>query len=78
MSTTLRTLEAVYENGLLRPLEPIQDRKDQIYIVMILTPRVWQEQQRMAKPDLRGKYRSYLSRSSDFMAGKQAEKALER
>jgi predicted DNA-binding antitoxin AbrB/MazE fold protein len=32
----LRTVEAVYENGMLRPLDPIEPRSDQIYLVTIL------------------------------------------
>ena len=31
-----RTIEAAYENGLLRPLEPIQDFGNQVYLVTIL------------------------------------------
>ena len=31
-----RTIEAAYENGLLRPLEPIQDLDNQVYLVTIL------------------------------------------
>ena len=30
--TSPRTIEAAYENGLLRPLEPIQDSDDQVYL----------------------------------------------
>ena len=31
-----RTIEATYENGLLRPLEPIHDFGNEVYLVMIL------------------------------------------
>ena len=31
-----RTIEATYENGLLRPLEPIQELGNQVYLVTIL------------------------------------------
>ena len=30
-----RTIEATYENGLLRPSEPIQDFGNQVYLVTI-------------------------------------------
>jgi len=79
MNSVVRTLEAVYENGLLRPLEPIQDRDDQVYVVMILNPSVLRHRQHRAPtPNLRGRYRGYLSMSDEFAANKQAEKALER
>lgn len=72
-----RTIEAVYESGLLRPLEPIQDSGNQIYMVTIwdlerlqgITP---------SHKNQRGKYRGFLSSADEFSRGKQAEKALER
>ena len=33
---SLRTIEATYVNGLLRPLEPIRDSEGQVYFVTIL------------------------------------------
>ncbi len=71
----LRTIEAVYENGLLRPIEP---RTDQIYLVTILDAAAVQRQTRQAVSSLRGKYSGYLSTSDEFAHHKAAEKALER
>jgi predicted DNA-binding antitoxin AbrB/MazE fold protein len=73
-----RTIEATYEHGLLRPLEPIQDRGNQVYLVTILNLDVFRVQkQRATGHSLRGKYRGYLSSADEFAANKQAEKTLE-
>lgn len=74
-----RTIEATYENGLLRPLEPIQDSANQVYLVMVLRFDAFRSKPRPQPAiTLRGKYRGYLSSADEFALGKQAEKALER
>ena len=73
-----RTIEATYENGLLRPLEPIQDSDNQVYLVTILNVDEFRAKARPQQTKvLRGKYRGYLSSADEFSAGKQAEKTLE-
>ena len=73
-----RTIEATYENGLLRPLEPIHDSGNEVYLVMILNLDVFRaKKQTRSTTSLRGKYRGYLSSADDFARGKKAEKALE-
>lgn len=73
-----KTIEATYENGLLRPLEPIQDTGNQIYLVTILNIDAFRVR-RSPSPagDLRGKYRGYLSNADEFARNKQIEKNLE-
>ena len=79
MSGAIRTVEAVYENGLLRPLEPLQQRGHEIYLVTILEPDILRAHQTPEeRPSLRGKYRGYLSSADEFARNKQTEKALER
>ncbi len=76
--TSPRTIEAAYENGLLRPLEPIQDSDDQVYFVTILNVETFRTKTRSQRTrNLRGKYRGYLSSADEFANGKQAEKSLE-
>ena len=76
--TSPRTIEAAYENGLLRPLEPIQDSGDQVYFVTILHVDTFRSKTRLQRTgNLRGKYRGYLSSADEFASGKQAEKTLE-
>lgn len=74
----LRTIEAVYENGMLRPLEPIEPRNDQTFLVTILNTEAMQRRTRQPLTGLRGKYQGYLSTSDEFARGKASEKALER
>jgi predicted DNA-binding antitoxin AbrB/MazE fold protein len=74
----LRTIEAVYENGMLRPLEPIEPQSDRIYLVTILDADTVQRRTKQHASDLRGKYRGYLSTSEEFAHSKANEKALER
>jgi predicted DNA-binding antitoxin AbrB/MazE fold protein len=79
MMSVLQTVEAVYENGLLRPLKPIQGLGNQVYLVMILKPDAEHAQERSpANHNLRGKYRGCLSSADEFARSKQVEKALER
>ncbi len=74
-----KTIEAIYENGLLRPVEPIRDSSDQIYLVTVLSIDAFRTKLRpMPVGDVRGKYRGYLSSADDFARSKQAEKTLER
>jgi hypothetical protein len=73
-----RTIEATFENGLLRPLEPIQDLGNHIYLVTILdldTLRTTTKPNQGRSP--RGKYRGYLSSADDFARSKQEEKMQE-
>ena len=73
-----RTVEATYENGLLRPSEPIQDSGSQIYLVTILNLEAFRAKTRLQRDqNLRGKYRGYLSSTDEFSRGKQTEKSLE-
>jgi predicted DNA-binding antitoxin AbrB/MazE fold protein len=70
-----RTIEATFENGLLRPLEPIQDLENQVYLVTTLDRdafRVKSHPQR--NRSLRGKYRGYLSSADEFSRDKQTER----
>jgi predicted DNA-binding antitoxin AbrB/MazE fold protein len=79
MMSVLQTVEAVYENGLLRPLKPLQGLGNQVYLVMILDAEAERVQERsQTNHSLRGKYRGYLSSADEFARGKQVEKALER
>ncbi len=74
-----KTIEAIYVNGLLQPLEPIQDSEGQVYLVTILnieTIRAGKRSQPIKS--LRGKYRGFLSSADEFASSKQVEKALER
>jgi len=67
-----RIVEAVYEEGLLRPLEPIQDLSNQIYLVTILNLDAWRVLQRsQTDVSLRGKYRGYLSSADEFARNRQ-------
>jgi|GEM_PF-922430 len=73
-----RTIEAIYENGLLRPLEPIQDLDNQVYLVTILNLDAFQRKTQAENGQtLRGKYHGYLSSTDEFARSKQVEKALE-
>ncbi len=73
-----RTIEATYENGLLRPLEPINASGNQVFLVTILDLDVLRVKKRAAvSHSLRGKYRGYLSSADEFARDKQAEKTLE-
>jgi hypothetical protein len=73
-----RTIEAAYENGLLRPLEPIQDLDNQVYLVTILDLDAFRAKTCPGwNHSLRGKYRGYLSGAAEFSRDKQAEKTLE-
>jgi predicted DNA-binding antitoxin AbrB/MazE fold protein len=73
-----RTIEAAYENGLLRPLEPIQDISNQVYLVTILNLDAFRAKTRPhSSQSLRGKYRGYLSSADEFARDKRAEKTLE-
>ena len=76
MTSTIRTVEAVYEKGYLRPLEYIEQRPGQIYLVTIVD-LANMEQQAPSIKSLRGKYRGYLSSSDAFSQRKKSEKALE-
>jgi predicted DNA-binding antitoxin AbrB/MazE fold protein len=79
MTSILQTVEAVYENGLLRPLKPIQGLDNQVYVVLILNPDTERTQeQSQTNHSLHGKYRGYLSSADEFAQSKQVEKALER
>ena len=73
----VRTVEAVYEGGYLRPLEPLEAREGLVYIVTVLDIASIQKRAQAAR-GWRGKYRGYLSPSADFARDKETEKTLER
>lgn len=74
-----RIVEATYEDGLLRPVEAIHDSGNQVYLVTILERDIFRARKpAQNRPNLRGKYRGFLSSAEEFARGKQAEKALER
>ena len=76
MTRAVRTVEAVYEKGYLRPLEPIEQRPGLVYIVTVVDVAAV-GQHLPSLRSLRGKYRGHLSSSSDFARDKENEKALE-
>lgn len=76
MTHVIKTVEAVYEQGYLRPLEPIEQRPGLVYIVTIVDLTAVGRHLPSVK-SLRGKYRGHLSSSSDFARDKEDEKALE-
>lgn len=77
MLRSIRTVEAIYEKGYLRPVEPIETRDGLLFLVTIL--EVMENQETMqALTSLRGKYRGLLSTTDEFSSRKRAEKALER
>jgi len=77
MASAVRTVEAIYEQGVLRPVEPLEGRPGLIYFITIVDATVVER-----RADLtgkwRGKYRGILSLSDDFSRQKSAEKFLER
>ena len=73
-----RTIEATFENGLLRPSEPIQDFGNQVYLVTILDlDALSAKSHPQRNRSLRGKYRGYLSSADEFSRDKQTKKTLE-
>ena len=76
MVYALKTVEAVYEKGYLRPLEPIEQRPGLVYIVTIVDLAAVVHRA-PSTHNLRGKYHVYLSSSNDFARRKKEEKALE-
>lgn len=77
MTQAIKTVEAVYEKGYLRPLEPIEQRPGLVYIVTVVdVTAVGHHSPSVAS--LRGKYRGHLGHSDDFARQKTVEKSLER
>ncbi|NUO79697.1 DUF104 domain-containing protein [candidate division KSB1 bacterium] len=76
MNHVVRTIEAVFEKGYLRPLEPLESRAGLVYLVTVLDVEAFKQKPRNGA-SLRGKYRGVLSSSAEFSRNKQAEKALE-
>jgi predicted DNA-binding antitoxin AbrB/MazE fold protein len=76
MESVIKTVEAVYEKGYLRPLQPIEQRPGLVYIVTVVDVEAV-GRQRSSVAGLRGKYRGHLSHSDDFARSKENEKALE-
>jgi predicted DNA-binding antitoxin AbrB/MazE fold protein len=76
MIRSIRTVEAVYEKGFLRPLEPIDAREGLHILVTIFEVRAGDEQ-RQSPGSLRGKYRGLLSTADEFSSRKRDEKDLE-
>lgn len=77
MPIAIRTVEARYEEGHLRPLEPIEEREGLLYLVTIVD-MTKERPRRTPWRSLRGKYQGCLSTSDEFARHKQAEKSLER
>jgi predicted DNA-binding antitoxin AbrB/MazE fold protein len=76
MSTIIRTVEAVYEHGYLRPLLPPEAREGLVYWVTVVdVAKVGRKKH--TQQSLRGKFRGYLSTTEELSQNKQAEKALE-
>ena len=76
MSTAIRTVEAVYERGYLRPLLPLEAREGLVYFVTVVDVAAVGKKEQKSQ-SLRGKYRGYLSTTDEFSRSKQTEKALE-
>ncbi len=76
MSMIIRTVEAVYEHGYLRPLLPLEAREGLVYFVTVLDLAEFRNKEQ-APQSLRGKFRGYLSTTEELSRNKQAEKALE-
>jgi predicted DNA-binding antitoxin AbrB/MazE fold protein len=76
MSTAIRTVEAVYERGYLRPLLPLEAREGLVYLVTVVDVAKVGKKER-APQSLRGKFRGYLSTTEELSQNKQAEKAIE-
>jgi len=76
MSVPIRTVEAVYERGYLRPLLPLEAREGLVYFVTVVdVAEVGKKEQ--APQSFRGKFRGYLSTTEEFSRNKKMEKALE-
>ncbi len=76
MNYGVRTIEAVFEKGYLRPLEPLEGRAGLVYLVTVFDVEAFKQKNHNAS-SLRGKYRGVLSLSDEFSKNKHAEKALE-
>lgn len=76
MTHVIKTVEAVYEKGYLRPLEPIEERSGLIYIVNVVDITAVSAKKSPIK-NLRGKYRGHLNSTDDFVRNKQKERELE-
>jgi predicted DNA-binding antitoxin AbrB/MazE fold protein len=77
MTAAIRTVEAVYEKGYLRPLAPIEGREGLVYIVTVVDTNAIGRKSLSAQ-SIMGKYRGRLSSSDEFARHKQNEKAPER
>ena len=76
MSEGIRTFEAVFEGGYLRPLIPVEGREGQIYIVTAVDLNIL-KRKKNKHASLRGKYRGCLSSTEEFSRKKIEEKKLE-
>jgi len=70
------TVDAAYEKGYLRPLEPWEAQETVVHIVTVLDIASIQKRTQTTR-HWRGKYRGHLSLSNEFARSKQSEKALE-
>lgn len=75
MSKTIRTIEAVYEAGYLRPIEPIEAREGLIFLITVVDTTAVEKKSKVHS--LRGKYRGKLSATDEFIRNKSKEKRLE-
>lgn len=73
MIHAIKTVEAVYDKGYLRPLEPLEQRPNRVYIVTVVDLTAVTHHPSSIR-SLRGKYKGYLSSSSDFARRKVLEK----
>lgn len=73
MTQVIKTIEAVYEKGYLRPLQPIEQRPDLVYFVTIVDLAAV-GQPKPSPISLRGKYRGHLSSSDEFARQKKLKK----
>jgi predicted DNA-binding antitoxin AbrB/MazE fold protein len=77
MTAIVKTVEAVYERGYLRPLQPLDGKPGLIYIVTVVDTTAAKLPTSTTR-SLRGKYRGSLSSSDEFARLKQVEKEMER
>jgi len=71
-----RTIEAIYKEGQIVPLEEI-DAEEQSKLLIIVLDRQDKKSTSNTWKSLKGKYKNSLSTVDEFIARKQVEKQLE-
>jgi predicted DNA-binding antitoxin AbrB/MazE fold protein len=71
MMQSIRTIEAIYEHGYLRPLQPIEGREGLVYLVTVIDVSAM-NRKRTAR-SMRGKYRGVMISTTEFARRKQEE-----